>query len=137
MSLTVDILSGELIPEELEKFELIIPISWAFSFIKITNSSSDPAIPSARAIHASFPDETIIPLNRFSTEISSPTIINIEEYPASESLHAFSETINLSSKLISLFFNKSNTTIDVIILVIDAGKIFRSASFSYKILPDR
>ena len=43
------------------------------------NSSSVPAIPSAKAIHASLPDDTIIPLRRFSTEISSPTIINIDE----------------------------------------------------------
>ena len=47
MSLTVDKLSGELIPEELEKFVLSIPISLAFSVIKIANSSSVPAIPSA------------------------------------------------------------------------------------------
>ena len=34
----------------------------------MANSSSDPAIPSAKATQASFPDATIIPLRRFSTE---------------------------------------------------------------------
>ena len=43
------------------------------------NSSSVPAIPSANATHASLPDATIIPLSKFSTLTSSPTIINIEE----------------------------------------------------------
>ena len=79
MSLTVEILSGELIPEEFEKFVFAIPISSAFSFIKVANSSSDPAIPSANATQASFPDDTIIPLSKFSTEISSPIMINIDE----------------------------------------------------------
>ena len=56
-----------LIPDELEKFVFFIPISFAFEVIIIENSSSVPAIPSAKAIQASLPDETIIPLRRFST----------------------------------------------------------------------
>ena len=62
-------MSGAFIPDELEKLVLSIPISFAFSVIIIANSSSVPAMPSARAIQASLPDETIIPLNKFSTDI--------------------------------------------------------------------
>ena len=69
ISLTVDKLSGAFIPDELEKLVFSMPISLAFSVIIIANSSSVPAIPSASAIQASFPDETIIPLNKFSTVI--------------------------------------------------------------------
>ena len=58
-------------------------------------------------MHASFPEATIIPLSKFSTVTSSPTIINIDEYPAVESLQAFSEIINLSSILKSPDFIKS------------------------------
>ena len=68
-------------PDEFEKFVLIIPISDAFAFIKIANSSSLPATPSANATQASLPDAIIIPFNKFSTLTSSPTIINIDEYP--------------------------------------------------------
>ena len=69
-------------PEELAKFVEFIPISCAFSFINDTKFSSVPAIPSARATQASLPEAMIIPFNKFSTEISSLTIINIDEYPA-------------------------------------------------------
>ena len=69
-------------PDELAKLVLTIPISAALAVIIKANSSSVPAMPSANAMHASFPDATIIPLNKFSTLISSPTIINMEEYPA-------------------------------------------------------
>ena len=31
---------------------------------------------------SSFPEAIMIPFNKFSTEISSPTMINIDEYPA-------------------------------------------------------
>ena len=89
--------------------------------IMIANSSSVPAIPSASAIQASLPDATIIPIKRSSTETSSPTITNIEENPAVDNLHAFSEIKNLSSKLKSPALIKSKAIIEVIILVIDAG----------------
>ena len=68
MSLTVDILSGSLIPEEFVKLVDVMPISPAFSFIISAKFCSDPAIPSARATHASLPEAIIIPLRRFSTE---------------------------------------------------------------------
>ena len=42
--------------------------SLALAVIKIANSSSVPAIPSANAIHASLPEATIMPFNKFSTE---------------------------------------------------------------------
>ena len=45
----------------------------------IANSSSVPAIPSAKATQASLPEAIIIPLSKFSTETSSPTMINIDE----------------------------------------------------------
>ena len=56
-------------PDELAKFVFIIPNSLDFAVIIIANSSSVPAIPSANAMHASFPYATIIPLRRFSTDI--------------------------------------------------------------------
>ena len=37
----------------------------------MANYSSVPAIPSAKAIHESLPEATIIPLSKFSTETSS------------------------------------------------------------------
>ena len=45
----------------------------------IENSSSVPAIPSANAMHASFPEAIIIPLSKFSTETSSPIITKMDE----------------------------------------------------------
>ena len=54
MSLTVEILSGSLIPEEFVKFVENIPIS-ELSFIISAKFSSDPAIPSAKATQASLP----------------------------------------------------------------------------------
>ena len=130
-------MSGSLIPEEFAKLVFSIPSSFALDVIKIANSSSVPAIPSANVTHASFPEATIIPLNKSSTETSSFTIINIEEYPEVDKRHAFSETINLSSKLMSPDLIKSNAIIAVIILVIEAGYIEISASFSYKISPEK
>ena len=65
--------------ENLVKFEPIIPISSAFSFIIRAKFSSDPAIPSAKATHESLPDAIIIPFNRFSTDTSSFIIMNIDE----------------------------------------------------------
>ena len=59
------------------------------------------------------------------------------EKKADLSIFPASITKNLSSKLISSFFIKSKAIIVVIILVIEAGKIIRSASFSYKISPDK
>ena len=77
--LAVEKLFGSLIPEALEKFEDVIPISSAFSFIICAKFSSDPAIPSAKATQASFPEAIIIPFNKLSTETSSFIIINIDE----------------------------------------------------------
>ena len=54
--------------EEFVKLVDVIPISPAFSFIISAKFCSDPAIPSARATHASLPEAIIIPLRRFSTE---------------------------------------------------------------------
>ena len=48
-------------PDEFVKFVEVIPISSAFSFIMSTKFSSEPAIPSANATQASFPDAIIIP----------------------------------------------------------------------------
>ena len=79
ISLTVDTFSVLLIPDELAKLVFSIPISLALAVIITANSSSVPAIPSANATHASLPDAIIIPLSKFSTLTSSPTIINIEE----------------------------------------------------------
>ena len=107
--------------EELEKIVLSIPNSLAFAVIKIENSSSVPAIPSASATQASLPDAIIIPLSKFSTETSSPIIINIEEYPDVDNLHALSEIINFSSILKSPDLIKSKAIIEVMIFVIDAG----------------
>ena len=98
-----------------------IPISCAFEVIIIENSSSVPAIPSANAIHASLPEAIIIPLSKFSTDTSSPIITNIEEYPAVDSLQAFSEIINFSSNFKSPDLIKSKAIILVIIFVIEAG----------------
>ena len=123
-------------PDELEKFVKSIPISFAFEVIIIANSSSEPAIPSAKATHASFPEATIIPLSKSSTLTSSPTIINIDEKPAADKRQAFSEIINLSSRFKSPLDIKSKAIIDVIIFVIEAGYISLSASFSKRISPD-
>ena len=67
------------IPDELAKFVFSIPISLALDVIIIANSSSVPAIPSAKATQASLPEAIIIPLSKFSTLTLSPTIMNIEE----------------------------------------------------------
>ena len=107
-----------------------MPISLALAVINIANSSSVPAIPSAKATHASLPDAIMIPFNKFSTETSSPTIMNIEEYPDVDNLHAFSETINFSFRLKSPDLIKSKAIIEVIILVIEAGYIEVSGFFS-------
>ena len=74
--------------------------------------------------------QTIIPLSKFSTLTSSPTIINIEEYPADDSRQAFSEIINFSFKSKSPLLIKSKATRAVIIFVIEAGYIDLSGSFS-------
>ena len=87
----------------------------------IANSSSVPAIPSANATQASFPEATIIPLSKFSTLTSSLTITNIEEYPEVDSRQAFSEIINFSSKVKSPDLIKSKAIMEVIIFVIEAG----------------
>ena len=63
-------------------------------------------------------------------------MINMDEYPEVDKRQAFSETINSSSKLISPDFIKSKAIIAVIILVIEAGYIEISGSFSYKISPE-
>ena len=94
------------------------------------NSSSLPAIPSAKAMQASLPETIIIPLSKFSTVISSLCIMYIEETSLPASRHAFSDTKNLSSKLNSPFLINSKATIEVIILVIDAGNIERLGFFS-------
>ena len=62
------VVSGSFIPDELVKFVEVIPISIAFSFIISEKFDSDPAIPSANATQASFPEAIIIPFKRFSTE---------------------------------------------------------------------
>ena len=67
MSLTVEILSGSLIPDEFVKLVDVIPISAAFSFIISAKLASVPAMPSAKATQASLPEAIIIPLRRFST----------------------------------------------------------------------
>ena len=79
MSLTVDTFFVLFIPDELAKLVFSIPISFALAVIMIANSSSVPAIPSAKATQASLPEAIIIPLSKFSTETSSPTMINIDE----------------------------------------------------------
>ena len=98
-----------------------IPISCALEVIIIENSSSVPAIPSANAIQASLPEAIIIPFSKFSTDTSSPIITNIDEYPAVDSLQAFSEIINFSSNFKSPDLIKSKAIILVIIFVIEAG----------------
>ena len=65
ISRTVEILSGSFIPDELVKLVEVIPISPAFSFIISAKLDSDPAMPSAKATQASFPDAIIIPLKGF------------------------------------------------------------------------
>ena len=90
----------------------------------LTNSSSVPAIPSAKATQASFPETIIIPFNKFSTDTLSFGIINIEEYPSDDILHAFLEILNFSLRDNSPFLIKSKATIAVIIFVIEAGEIF-------------
>ena len=78
----------------------------------------------------------MIPLSKSSTDTSSPTITNIEEYPAVDKRQAFSEIRNFSSNVKSPDLIKSKAIILVIILVIDAGYIDLSGSFSYKISPE-
>ena len=107
--------------KELEMDNTNFSNSLALAVIKIANSSSVPAIPSANATHASFPDAIIIPFNKSSTPTSSPTITNIDEDPGSDNRQAFSEIKNFSSKLRSPDLIKSNATIAVIIFVIEAG----------------
>ena len=63
----METLSGSFIPEEFVKLVDVMPISPAFSFIISAKFSSEPAMPSAKATHASLPDAIIIPLSKFST----------------------------------------------------------------------
>ena len=63
------------IPDEFAKLVFNIPISLALEVIIMANSSSVPAIPSANAIHASLPEATIIPLNKFSTTSEIASIV--------------------------------------------------------------
>ena len=97
------------------------PISIAFSFINKTKSFSVPDRPSAKATQASLPETIIIPFNKSSTDTWSFNIINIDEYPLCDNLHAFSEIVIISSNDVSPFLSKSKATIVVIILVIEAG----------------
>ena len=46
--------------------DLIHVVSLAFEVIIIANSSSVPAMPSANATQASFPEEIIIPFNQYT-----------------------------------------------------------------------
>ena len=55
------------VADELVKLVEVIPISPAFSFIMSAKLASEPAIPSAKATHASFPEAIIMPLSRSST----------------------------------------------------------------------
>ena len=55
ISLTVDMLSGSFMPDEFVKFVDVIIISSLF--IHIFKIFFDPAIPSANATQASFPDK--------------------------------------------------------------------------------
>ncbi len=70
-------------PEEFAKFVFSMPNSLALDVIIIANSSSVPAIPSARAIQASFPEATIIPFSKFSTVKDIMIMSNylIKEHP--------------------------------------------------------
>ena len=56
-------------PVELVKFVFRRPMSLAIKFICMAKFSSEPAKASATTTQASFPDETTIPLIRFSTDI--------------------------------------------------------------------
>ena len=70
-------------------------------------------------------------------KIQAKTAI-IQDYLSGKILYEKDPDIkNFSSNEISPFFSKSNATIEVMIFVIEAGYMPISASFSYRILPDK
>ena len=82
---------------------------------------SVPAIPSASATQESFPETIIIPFNKSSIVTLSFNIINIDEKPLLDILHAFSDIITSSLSFILSSLRRSKAIIEVIILVIEAG----------------
>ena len=87
---------------------------------------------SAKAIAASLPDWTTIPRKISSTVTRELTSMNIFEPPLR---HAFSLTVTVSSRRRVSSFNARKARKAVIILVIEAGGVRRSASFSKSTAP--
>ena len=87
---------------------------------------------SAKAIAASLPDWTTIPRRISSTVTRELTSMNIFEPPLR---HAFSLTVTVSSRRRVSSFNARKARKAVIILVIEAGGVRRSASFSKSTAP--
>lgn len=85
-------------PIGLEKLVLYSPSESAFLFIFLTNSSTDPALCSARATAASFPEWMIAAYRRSFTRICSFSYNQTLEPVVSA---AFFETVTTSSRSFS------------------------------------
>ncbi|MPM96191.1 hypothetical protein SDC9_143349 [bioreactor metagenome] len=114
------------------KVVLVMPSSCARVFIRLTKASSLPETCSPSATAASLALAIAVAFNNSCTVICSPGSNQICEPPIEL---ACGEQVTVSSRLILPESIASITSSSVIILVIDAGGIRVSASFSNKILP--
>ena len=110
----------------------VSPSSRARSFISSAKASSLPDRPSATTMQASLPDCTMMPRIRSSTRTCEFTSTNIFEPPIRQ---AFSETGSSSSSDRRPSFSRSNTMCAVMILLMEAGGMETSASFSSRTVP--
>src|ERR1700676_3001112 len=111
-----------------------MPILVASRFIRSTNAPSEPAVTSANAIAASFPDCTISPCSSSSTDTDFLGSMNILDPSAR---HAFSDTVAICEGVSSLSLSARNTRYAVINLVREAGSRGSSALTATSVWPLR
>ena len=133
MSLAVVTWVGESVrPQQSSKWVLVMPSPAALSFIIFTNSSSVPAMYSAMATEASFPEATTMHLIMVSTVWVSPSSRKTWEPPMDLAC-----ALVTTSSVIFIFpeSRASKIRTRVMIFVMLAGLLFVSASFSYITCP--
>src|SRR6202171_3638563 len=133
-SVAVETCCGAGSPVTLTKRVLFIPIRAASRFILSTNASSEPAVTSANAIAASFPDCTISPCSSSSTDTAFFGSMNILDPSAR---HAFSDTVATCEGVSSLSLSARKTRYAVISLVREAGSRGSSALTATSVWPLR
>ena len=132
MSRALEYRAGSGRPVALAKFESFMPSRLASTFISVAKAASEPATFSARAIAASLPDCTIMPLSSTSTGTCLPTSTKVREPSAR---HARSLIVTGSSRRRRPAAICRNTTIAVINLVMLAGSARCSASCAASVRP--